>query len=70
MASMSVAVLNDSSVTVYWEAVPDELSNGVIQFYRLVVMKYGGLEIINGNRTFQESSEFNVTQTGLGMKAD
>lgn len=45
VSSLTLTVLNVSSITVLWSGVPVALANGIVQGYRVVLQEYQGEDI-------------------------
>ena len=65
VTNLSIGVVSSTSVVVRWSPVAEEETNGVIQFYQVVLREYGGLEL---NRSVVSSTVLETRFSDLGRK--
>lgn len=65
VTNLSVTVVSSTMVAVRWSPVAEEETNGVIQFYQVILSKYGGVE---PNRSVISSTVFETLFSDLGKK--
>ena len=63
VASLNITVVSSMEVVVRWSPVAEEETNGVIQFYQVILSKYGGEEL---NRNVVSSTVLEAQFSSLG----
>ena len=62
--TLTVRVVNPSTVTVSWSQVPEDDANGLIQLYQVSISEYERQQL--RNKTINASELLETTFTGLG----